>query len=281
MYNFGLIGYPVKDSLSPFLHSSFFSSVGLVGGYNGFPVQDAMSLPVVINFLERFSFTGLNITAPHKETVISLAYDHSDTVKKLGAANTLHYGKDGWVAHNTDVQGFSHLLNYHNIAPSGGNVLVLGAGGSAKAVVMALSQKNVNSITIVNRKEERAARLADIFTETRINYSTYEGLKHSDGFDIVINTLPVDWTSSIWRERFWPQNEKMLDIRTVKVVIDLRCVPWETDFLSMWQGVKKYNGFCMLVEQAAASFEIWTGLRPDYSVKELIAKLYKADEAQL
>jgi shikimate dehydrogenase len=272
--NLGILGYPIKDSLSPLLHSMFIASTGINGGYNAFPVQDGMSLPVVINFLERFGFTGLNVTTPHKETIVPLAAEHSETVRRLGAANTLHYGKDGWVAYNTDVHGFASLLDYYSTEPAGARVLLLGAGGGAKAALMALEQKGARDIVVVNRNEVHVNRVKESFKRLNITYSSFETLKNKGSFDIVINALPVDWSNDIWRGRFWPSNEEMLDQKNVRVAIDLRYLPQQKDFLGLWdESVKTYNGLYMLTEQAAASFEIWTSVRPEYSFEEFERKV--------
>jgi shikimate dehydrogenase len=270
-YNLGLIGYPIQASISPLIHSFFLAKYGINGGYNTFPVKEVEEVPILMHFLERFSFTGLNITVPHKQNILSHVAVADDIVSRLGAANTLHWQKDGWHAFNTDVHGFNRLLGHHRITVADKRILIIGAGGAARAAIMALEALGVQEIAIVNRTEHRVEELRAIFSEMTINYFKYEGLNTPLNFDIVINAAPIDWQNKIWLDRFW-QGEPFGGNQPA-VAIDMQYSE-VTPFLEMWTDSLQINGFAMLAAQAAKAFEIWFGIYPEYDLNELKALVY-------
>ncbi len=273
MKNLGIIGWPLDGSLSPLLHSRFLSQAGINGGYTAFEIKESMELPILLHFLERFKFSGLNVTSPHKQAILSHVQDVDDSVRLLGAANTVALTKNGWKAYNTDSYGFGRQLDADGIEVAGKNILIFGAGGAARAVVQACRERGAGGVTVVNRTLPRVEQMRAIFPDMTLSYSSFEGLKEAGLFDILINALPADWSNSIWLDRFWAGKEKLF---SPAVVIDLQYMPRSTPFLNLFSNAaKKYNGFTMLVEQAAMSFGIWCGVRPEYSVKELELAAYK------
>ena len=219
-----------------------------------------------MHFLERFGFVGLNVTSPHKQAILTYAQDVDGEVRQLEAANTLMFTKNGWKAYNTDGYGFGRQLDICGIDPSDKSILIFGGGGAAKAVVKACLERGVRKLTVVNRTETRIAEIRALFPDMIINYSPFEKLNDCYLFDILINAASVDWSNRIWRDRFWAGRE---DLFSPSVVIDLQYMPRITPFMSLFHSPEKYNGFIMLVEQAAQAFGIWHGSKPDYSVDEL------------
>ncbi|MDR0453397.1 MAG: hypothetical protein LBH05_01145 [Deferribacteraceae bacterium] len=275
MKNLGIIGWPLNKSLSPFLHSRFLVQTAINGGYTSFEIKESMELPILMHFLERFGFTGLNVTSPHKQAILSYVQDVDDTVRFLKAANTLTFTKNGWKAHNTDSYGFGRQLDISGIEPAGKNILIFGAGGAARAVALACYERGAVEFTVVNRNSESVEQMRADFSGMVINYTSFEDLKEENFFDILINTATIDWSNSIWLNKFWAGKEKIF---SPAVVIDLQYMPRNTPFMNLFHDSEKYNGFTMLVEQAARAFEIWCGVMPEYSLKELEGAAYSVSE---
>ena len=271
MKNLGIIGWPLNKSLSPFLHSYFLARAGVNGGYTAFEIKEPMELPILLHFLERFNFTGLNVTSPHKQAVLSYVQEVDDTVRVLMAANTLAFTKNGWKAYNTDSYGFGRQLDIHGVKLSGRNILVFGSGGAARAVALACYERGVRELTVVNRTFAHVEQMRTALPDMIINYSSFDDLQQREFFDILLNTVSVDWSNNEWLDRFWKGKEKVFN---PSVVIDLQYMPSNTPFMNLFHDSEKYNGFTMLVEQAARAFEIWCGNKPEYSIKELERAAY-------
>lgn len=267
--NLGLLGFPLKHSFSPYLHSYFLANCGINGGYTYFAMQERVELPVLMHFLERFSFTGLNITSPLKQAIIEHVQDADELVREIGCANVINMTKNGWVAHNTDVSGFEKLLESNNVALSGKNILLMGGGGVASAVVYALRKAGIDSIAVANRAQARVDDLRARYSDMDIKYFRYQSLKEEQSFDIIINCSSADWGNKIWLDHFWMDKAEVFGGHIPETVIDLQYGKEETGFLAQWSSPNKYDGFAMLVEQAARSFEIWFGILPEYDLQKL------------
>jgi shikimate dehydrogenase len=169
MIHLGLIGYPLGHSLSPLIHAAAFKVCGLEGDYSLFPIalDDMQALKDLLIRVRSGEITGLNITIPHKQNVILLLDELTNTAGAIGAVNTIYMRENKLIGDNTDAPGFLDDLNNFlaNIQSSIGNhksVLVLGAGGSARAVVYALVNGGWN-VTIASRRVEQAEQLENSF----------------------------------------------------------------------------------------------------------------------
>ncbi|HEY3473645.1 MAG TPA: shikimate dehydrogenase [Anaerolineales bacterium] len=271
MIQLGLTGYPLGHSLSPAIHNAALHSCDLDGSYSLFPVRpdDKQGLNQLLQSVRSGEIRGLNVTIPHKQNVIEFLDELTPTAKIIGAVNTI-YSRDGkLIGDNTDARGFitdlKRAFNFPSfrLPPS---ALILGAGGSARAVAYALANDGWN-VYLTARRMEQAHELADSFTHyqlhiTACNLSRIEAKLQSliSSLALIINTTPIGMAPNIDQSP-WPEG---LSLPGHAAVYDLVYNPRETKLVSdaRRQGLPATTGLGMLVEQAALSFEIWTGRTP-------------------
>jgi shikimate dehydrogenase len=276
-YLFGLIGHPVKHSLSPLLHEAAFSFHNLDGEYRLLDIQPEQ-LTLKFDELKRSGFDGVNVTIPHKQAVIPLLDQVVEDAWSIGAVNTIVFSDGKTVGHNTDVYGFSRALEdaiaRENIDTNWSrSVLVIGCGGAAKAVVAGLCEMGFLDISIFGRDSKKASKfvlelasslgprgrlLIDGAMLRSVECLNEESL--SAKF-LLVNATPAgqngeplpDWFSEALAQ---------LDKRTL--VYDL--VYSKTEYPTVLEGraralcLPSVDGLDMLIYQAARAFEIWTGL---------------------
>ena len=257
----GVVGSPIGHSLSPALHGHWLSRYGLPGHYVPLDVSQA-DLADVIRMLPRMGFVGLNVTLPHKESVLKLADIVTDRASLIGAANTLIYRKDGKLhADNTDGYGF--LANLRQQAPhwqpGTGPVALLGAGGAARAVIVALLEAGVPEIRIANRTRARSEVLRNEFGARIVVYEWVEAGNMLDGAAALVNSTALGMIGK-------PELRIPLDsLGRDTVVCDLVYAPLRTGLLddAAARGCTTVDGLGMLLHQAAPGFERWFGQRPE------------------
>jgi len=257
----GVIGSPVAHSKSPRLHRHWLERYGIRGYYIPMDVAQA-DLREVLAALPKMGFVGVNVTIPHKETILGLADLVSDRAALIGAANTLIFRADGKVhADNTDGIGF--IENLRQGAPgweaTAGPAAVLGAGGAACAVVAALAEQGVREIRVSNRTRSRAEALRAEFGPKIVVYDWVQAANMIDGAATVVNTTSL---GMVGKSEF----RVPLDaLRPATVVSDLVYTPLETAFLreARARGCTAVDGLGMLLHQAAPGFERWFGRRPE------------------
>lgn len=257
----GLLGSPVAHSRSPSLHGHWLRRYGLRGYYIPMDVTQA-DLPEVVRMLPRIGFIGVNVTIPHKEAVLSLADVVTDRAALIGAANTLLFRQDGrLLADNTDGYGFIENLRHGapNWVPSSGPAVVLGAGGAARAVVIALIEAGVTEIRLANRTRNRADALRSEFG-TKIAVSDWvQAGNMIEGAALLVNTTSLGMTGK-------SEFRVPLDALDAScVVTDLVYAPLRTSLLRRAEerGCVTVDGLGMLLHQAAPAFERWFGIRPE------------------
>lgn len=269
MIQLGLTGYPLGHSLSPAIHNAALHSCDLDGSYSLFPVRpdDKQGLKQLLQSVRSGEIRGLNVTIPHKQDVMEFLDELTPTAKTIGAVNTI-YSRDGkLIGDNTDARGFITDLKRAFNFPSFGlrpSALILGAGGSARAVAYALAN-NGWTVYLTARRMEQAHELADSFTHyqlpiTAYNLSTMETNLQTLSLSLIVNTTPIGMTPNIDQSP-WPEG---LSLPGHAAVYDLVYNPRETKFVSdaRRQGLQATTGLGMLIEQAALSFEIWMGRTP-------------------
>ncbi|PKN99955.1 MAG: shikimate dehydrogenase [Chloroflexi bacterium HGW-Chloroflexi-4] len=265
--SFGLIGYPLGHSLSPELHQTALAEAGLIGIYELYPVaplpDGKEQLESLLNRLRSGELHGLNVTIPHKQSVLPLLDELTPSAAIIGAANTLYMKSDKLVGDNTDAPGFWADLTHLPIQ-NASSALILGAGGAARAVVYALlthgwtvritdlRQEQVDSLyTHYSIQEIDSTKLAVIpFTPQAIEKAGLES-------DLVVNATPMGMHPNI-EKCAWPD---AIALPGQACIYDLVYNPMETRLLNhaAATGLPNRNGLGMLVEQAALAFEIWTG----------------------
>jgi shikimate dehydrogenase len=265
-----LIGWPAAHSRSPLIHRYWLRTLGIEGGY----VIEAVPPEEFKDFVLRLSlrgFVGANVTIPHKEQALALSKPDA-RAKAVGAANTLWFADGELCSTNTDVEGF--INNLDASAPGwdkAGEALVLGAGGSARAVVFGLVERGIKTVHLANRTVDRAKALAEQFGA---------GV-HPVGWDKVGELLPragllVNTTSLGMHAQ--PRLE--IDVSLLPdnaVVVDNVYVPLQTELLAAAQtrGLKTADGLGMLLHQAVRGFELWFGRRPQVTAE--LRALVEAD----
>jgi len=265
IYHLGLIGYPVSHSLSPKIQNAALKACGLEGEYSLYPIapDDMQGLKDLLAQVRSGEITGLNVTIPHKQNVIQFMDELSPTAKAIGAVSVIYLRENKLIGDNADAHGFlTDLKKFLAESPSlagrgvrGEGALVLGAGGSARAVVYALLNDGWK-VTIAARRIEQAEGLARSFQNYHLPLTTFTDLQLST-FDLLINTTPLGMTpnidtSSLPENIILPNHISVYDLvynpRETKLVRDARA-----------QGLSASTGLGMLVEQAALGFELWTG----------------------
>ena len=259
MIQLGLIGYPLEHSLSPKIHAAALESCGLHGEYSLYPIcpDDLQGLKSILARIRNGEIAGLNVTIPHKQNVIPLLGELTLKAKTIGAVNTISLQNGKLVGDNTDVPGFlvdlNHFLEMNQSSIVNHNsALILGAGGSARAVVYALAQDGWD-VAITARRPEQAQELASHYSIQTMDYSDLQSVT----FNLLVNTTPVGMAPDVDSSP-WPAN---LSFPSNAAIYDLVYNPRETKLVKNAHaaGLSATTSLGMLVEQAALSFEIWTG----------------------
>ena len=257
----GVIGSPISHSKSPLLHRHWLKTIGLPGYYIPMDVSHE-NLEQVIRTLPKMGFVGVNVTIPHKETIMNMADLITDRATLIGAANTLIFRKDGKIhADNTDGYGFIENLRTGapKWSPQDGPAAVLGAGGAARAVVASLSDAGVREIMISNRTRVRAEKLKEDFGNRVRVVDWVQAGNMIDDAALVVNTTSLGMTGK-------PELRVPLDgLRPDHVVTDLVYAPLKTKLLEQAErmGCTTVDGLGMLIYQAVPAFERWFGQRPN------------------
>jgi len=265
-----LIGWPAAHSRSPLIHHYWLRKLGIEGGYNIEAVPPEGFAEFVLH-LSTHGFVGANVTIPHKERALVLSKP-DQRARAVGAANTLWYEGDELRSTNTDIEGF--IGNLDACAQgwdAASEALVLGAGGSSRAVVFGLIERGIKRVHLANRTIERARALADQFGPSvePVAWDAINDLLPSAG--LLVNTTSLGMHG---------QPELELDAGLLPlhaVVADLVYVPLETPLLSAARvrGLKTADGLGMLLHQAVRGFELWFGQRPE--VTSELRALVEAD----
>jgi shikimate dehydrogenase len=256
----GVIGDPIEHTLSPTIHNAAFDHLKLDFIFLAFRVK-AADLENAVRGMRGLDIHGLNVTMPHKSTVISFLDEVDATVQFLGSANTI-LNKDGKLSgFNTDGVGALKALRENGVALSEKKMLLLGAGGAAKAIAFSLA-KEVGELAILNRAAEKAKELAETLGRM-FNKKVVGGGLSSDAIaknlrdsDILINATSVGMKPNLTQSLVAPQW-----LKSDLAVMDIVYNPVETKLAkdAKAAGAKVISGVEMLIYQGAASFEIWTG----------------------
>jgi shikimate dehydrogenase len=249
-----LLGHPVEHSLSPAMHNAAFRALGLSHSYEALDVT-ADALPAAVQRIRSGELLGANVTVPHKETVMALVDTWDGPTAEIGAANTLSRTADGKrvLASNTDAVGFAYATR--GLALDGARVLLLGAGGAARAVLVALLVRGAN-VVIANRTPERARTLVRAIphpVERAPRVVDWAARTELREIDVVVNATSLGL-----------RGEDPLEgavLRRGLIVVDLIPTAVATPLVKRARaaGADVVDGLPMLLQQAASSFRIWTG----------------------
>ena len=256
----GVIGSPISHSRSPQMHGHWLRTYGIKGFYVPLHV-DAANLRDVLGALPKMGFVGANVTIPHKEAVLEIADHVTDRATLIGAANTLIFLEDGTIhADNTDGYGFMENLRSGapNWKPESGAAAVIGAGGAARAVIVALLDAGVPEILLSNRTRIRAERLRSDFG-ARVSVIDWVQIGNMiENAALLVNTSSLGMLGK-------PEMRIPLDgLNPSTVVTDLVYTPLRTKLLEVAEakGCVTVDGLGMLLHQGVPGFERWFGTRP-------------------
>jgi len=265
---FGIIGRPVSHSLSPVFQNAAFEYLGLDCCYVPFPV-DAGQIDAAIRAIPALNIAGVNVTVPYKESVISYLTELSAEAMMIGAVNTITVSGDCLVGHNTDGQGFMASLNESGQTVNGRSILMIGAGGAARAVVFSIAAGGAGTIFIANRTVSRAESLKEqvrkYFSAIKIEVA---GMEHDDLKRVINKVDMVINTTSIGLMRGAPSPVPKELLHKDLFVCDLIYNPPDTELIRYAKELCSghMNGSGMLIFQGAASFKLWTGIEPPVHV---------------
>jgi shikimate dehydrogenase len=257
---FAVIGDPIEQSMSPAMHDSWFNENNLDATYIPIHVKPE-SIGEAIESLKRLGCSGLNVTIPHKSTIIPYL-DHLEvSAEVMNAVNTVHFLPDGsLLGLNTDGNGFVRSLeeSFGNRCKDG-KILIIGAGGAARGISHALRSAGYGPIVFTNRTVDKAELLSTALTDATV-LSIAEAEESLATFNLIIQTTSVGMN---FASQGMPLNPKNISKGTV--VADIIYNPFETEFLAeaRTRGALTMNGTGMFVHQGALAFEKWTNIRPN------------------
>jgi shikimate dehydrogenase/3-dehydroquinate dehydratase type I len=253
----GIAGMPLGHSFSPSMHRAAFEAMGIAGTYLPFPAQRE-ELPLLMELMRDLDIAGLNVTIPHKETVMEHLDRLDGNAEDVGAVNVIVNQKGRLIGKNTDVSGLAQAFKAAGVDVRGKRSLIVGAGGAARACAAFLRRDGAN-IVVANRTRSRAEEVARRFSGEAVGLDDVKGMD----FDVVVNCTPLGMKGfpsqlPIDPEVFHPG----------QVAMDVIYNPERTPFLTEAEarGCKIIPGREMLIYQAMDAFEAWTGQRPPYEI---------------
>ncbi len=270
---FALIGDPVEQSLSPAMHNAAFRTLKLNCAYVALRVPKALLADVIAGVRE-MGIGGLNVTTPHKVAIAELLDELDESASLVGAVNTVKNERGKLVGYNTDGEGAIRALEEKIGSLEGLNVVLLGAGGAARAIAFSIVKSGAR-VSIGNRTPSKARALASAIDQELgksvelVSLNPAELARALKGADILINATTVGMRPNI--------NQTLVTadmIHRKLVVNDIVYEPLQTKLLREAKrvGAKTVNGLGMLIHQGALAFEIWTGKRAPIKVMEAAAK---------
>lgn len=262
----GLIGNPVRHTMSPAIHNFLSNCLEHNQVYLPFEVKD--DVVTAVRGAYGLGIKGMNVTVPHKSAVMEAIVEIDPEAERIGAVNTLVRTEHGYKGYNTDVIGLRRELQEAGIALAGSDTIILGAGGAARAAAMMCAADGARNIIILNRNQEKAENLAEavrqyllqsnLTTQTSaatLGLDEYEKIS-GDGY-IAFQCTSVGLYPNV--------DDVVIEAkdfyRKIKYAVDLIYTPSETRFmkLALAEGAKTLNGSKMLIYQAVASYELWNG----------------------
>ena len=260
--SFAVIGDPIDHSLSPNIHSAAFREMDLDSSYIAYRIPKG-ELAEGIEGLKKIKIDGFNITIPHKIEMMKYLDKIDESCSLIGAVNTVS-NKDGVLkGFNTDMDGFLEPFKKKELKIADTKVLLLGAGGAARAIVAGFAKEKAKSITIANRTLEKASALSEFAKSIGLdaNVIKIEDIKESaKDYDIIVNATSIGLRNEPSPIVFDGINEKT-------IVYDIVYMPMNTDFIKKAKENKAtiIYGYEMLLGQAIRSFEIWHGIEAPYN----------------
>ena len=270
--NLGVIGYPIKHSLSPVIQNTAIADSGIDYAYIAMEIAPE-DLKTAVAGLKATGFCGFNVTIPHKVAIMKHLDEIDESAKIIGAVNTVQIKDSKMYGYNTDAVGFINPLKKERIEIKDKTAVILGAGGACRAIICGLMQNGIKHIILGVRNQVKGEKLAQSFVDL-VDIKAYDWL--SEEFanwllkaDLLINTTPLGMQPNI--DAMPPVDWEK--VNKTAFVYDIVYVPAKTKFLQKAEecGHATLNGERMLAEQGAAALKIWSGakINVDIMIKAL------------
>ncbi len=259
---FAVIGDPIDHSLSPNIHSAAFRELNLDCSYIAYRIPKG-ELEEGVESLKKIKIDGFNVTIPHKVEMMKYLDKLDESCSIIGAVNTVTNDNGVLKGYNTDMDGFLDPFKKRNLSVKDLKVLLIGAGGAARAIVAGFAKEHAQSITIANRTLENANNMAKFSNKIGLNANTVKLEEVADAaknYDIVVNATAIGLKNE-------PSPISLDSINSKTIVYDIVYIPINTDFLkkAKEKGAIVIYGYEMLLGQAARAFEIWHGIKAPYN----------------
>ncbi len=275
----GLLGYPVAHTLSPLIHNTLAEELGQNLVYVPFPVKPD-KIGEAVKGACALDIAGLNVTVPHKSAVLPWLKEIDPLAEKVGAVNTLVRCPGGYRGYNTDLTGLQRAMESDGIDLKGEKVILLGAGGAARAAAFLCAHAGVSEVWLLNRTSERARQLAEEVS-TGFGRSCIHALTLAEYRQIPAGSyLAIQGTSV----GLYPDTEAAVICEAglyekIHTGYDLIYRPFDTRFMQLVreQGGRAYNGLKMLAYQAIEAYELWNGIKVSRETAERIIQKLKEE----
>ncbi|MGM8213906.1 shikimate dehydrogenase [Virgibacillus sp. W0430] len=276
-YSLGLIGYPIQHSLSPWIHERFFKKTSTAGTYRLIEISSNVSFTEEMTRLKAEGLNGFNVTVPYKEKIIPFLDKMDENAKVMGAVNTVVNENGQWIGYNTDGTGYVRSLQSKYpklLKEKKTRLLLIGAGGAARGIYYSLIKAGFQNVDIANRTIKSAENIKNLKEGTiHTNIlSLDEAQQQLHLYDVIIQTTSVGMKPN--------QHMSIIQLTNLKtdcIASDIVYQPLQTEFLKQGEAQRAHlhYGHTMLLYQAQAAFEIWTGIKPstDGMDLELMNKL--------
>jgi shikimate dehydrogenase len=259
---YGVIGNPIAHSMSPLMHNDAFKENGIDSHYQPFLVRDD-DLEKAVEGLKVLDVKGFNVTIPHKRAIMPLLDEVDSLAEAIGAVNTVVRKEDRFIGYNTDGMGYLRSLRESCPFPlDDKKVLIIGAGGAARAIFYSLAASGIQDIDICNRTPGRGEDIIKDCPFTCISavLSLQQAEQGMEKYDIIIQTTSVGMYPNV--------NAMPINVNRIKkgaFISDIIYNPLETKIIKTFRrlGGQGENGIGMFVHQGALAFELWTGITPD------------------
>jgi shikimate dehydrogenase len=262
MISAGVLGSPISHSLSPLLHNTMYQYLGIEARYEAFEVSSGQ----LAEFLRHdgSALTSLSLTMPLKEEAMGIADSVSTIARQIKSGNTLSKIDGQWSLTSTDVEGFTYALQFNN-QDAKGDVLIIGAGATARAVAAACNGVS-NTVTVINRNPDREEAMKSAAPGAEIDFKSWDTDIRLDTFDLIVNTTPGD-TAAVFIDRISGAEATFFEVLYN---------PWPTRLLSEWRkaGGCGIDGLDLLIHQAISQAEIFAtrGIERD-SMAQMLRKV--------
>lgn len=258
---YAVIGDPIDHSLSPNIHNAAFKELGLDCTYIAYRIPKG-ELAEGLESLKKIQIAGFNVTIPHKIEIMKYLDKVDEGCSVIGASNTVTNNNGALKGYNTDMDGFLEPIKRKKIPIEGTNVLLLGAGGAARAIIAGFTKERASSITIANRTKEKAVSIAQFAKKigVKANAISLEEIGNSiSEYKFIVNATSIGLKNE-------PTTLPTETITQDSVVYDIVYMPMNTDLIkkSKEKGATIIYGYEMLLGQAARAFEIWHETKAPY-----------------